>query len=63
MPAAPLVDALVRAVRQELLDGSDAVVPGLGRFSVTYLESAVDEDVEGRHVLRPPQNTVTFSPQ
>ena len=55
-------DALVRAIRSQLMDSQEAVVPGLGRFDVTYVESALNEDEDGQHFLAPPRNTISFTP-
>lgn len=56
------VSALVAVVREALERGEEVHVPELGTFRVEYQPSAAEELASGEVVMKPPANTITFSP-
>ena len=56
------VSALAAVVRETLERGEEAHVPGLGTFRVEYQPSAAEELSTGEVVMKPPRNTIIFSP-
>lgn len=57
-----VLHAFSLAVREQLMDRTDVVVPGLGRFSVVHEPSRVAQSDDGQRTLHPPADVVTFEP-
>lgn len=62
MPDAPAsLSALALAVRERLLSGGAAVLPGLGTLARVHVPARVDVRAEGQRVLLPPGESVALS--
>jgi len=52
--------AVAAAVRDALIDGLSATVPGLGTFSVRHVASRIHTLDSGAHEMIPPRDIVEF---
>ncbi len=56
-----VMEALVQAVQRRLQNNLDAVVPGLGTFSVQHDRSKVVHEPSGGIVIVPPARSISFA--
>lgn len=57
-----VVSALAHVVREALVQSKKVHIPDLGTFSVQHRLSQVKQQDDGRIVMTPPQDAVTFKP-
>lgn len=55
--------ALAEIIRDLLAQGEPVHVPGLGTFQVEHLPSQLEEKPDGEFIIKPPRDTVAFSPE
>jgi nucleoid DNA-binding protein len=55
-------DALASYLRKQLKNGKSVHVPDLGTFEVEHRPSEMKKDDQGRIVMVPPQDSVSFTP-
>lgn len=61
--AADVIQAFATVLRDQLEDGEDVHVPGLGTFEVVHHPSETVEDDDGTKRLAPPRDAVSFTPE
>ncbi len=55
------LEALGEVVRTRLVDGNEAVLPGVGKLSVVHQRSQQFTDDEGEPILLPPRDVIAFT--
>lgn len=56
------LDAVAAAIRERLLAGQPAPLPGLGTLVRTHVSARVEERADGKRVLLPPGETIGLAP-
>ncbi len=54
--------ALAEIIQQELAHGEPVDLPGFGSFHIEHNPSQLEEKEDGDFVIKPPQDTVVFTP-
>lgn len=62
-PRDQVVAVLADLVREAVSRGDEVHVPGLGTFHVEHRSSHIEEQPDGRVLMKPPRDEVAFTPE